>query len=44
MKNRWQIKFGTFKNVMPFFEELIRLFPKGDPKSLIIFLKKKIKL
>ena len=40
--SKWQIKFESFKNVMPFFEELIRLFPKRDPKSLIInFFEKK---
>lgn len=40
--SKWQIKFESFKNVMPFLEELIRLFPKRDPKSLIInFFEKK---
>ena len=33
--SKWQIKFQSFKKIMPFFEELIRQYPEEDPIKLI---------
>ena len=33
--SQWQVKFDCFKNIMPFFEELVLKFPNKEPKQLI---------